>query len=125
MAEIPCKIVPNLCECTLLESAAKIRELVARIESAVQKGNTNEAIREIKKTLAALEQSYQEHVVEFKKKYAWNLTEHAKYRALNLGDPLQTSGHTNGDLKNIREPPKKKHKRDKKPVLDGAVARQI
>lgn len=122
MSELPLQVLPKLCECILLEATTKIREALARIDSFVLKGSAIEAQREIKKTLVALELNYQEHIVDYNKKYARNMTEYAKTRALNIGDPLQTNGHTNGDIRRLREPPKKKHKKDKKAPLDGSIA---
>ncbi len=114
--------MPNLCECILHESTAKIREQLARIDALTQKGSVVEAQKELKKVLAAQEQSIKLHVTEYRDKFARNMVEYAKVRALNIGEPLQTNGHTLGELKKMLEPPKKKSKKDKKPTLDGAIA---
>ncbi len=124
--------VPGLCECILHESTAKIREQLARVDAlidgfggpAAKRSALTETQKELKKTLAAIEQNIKVHIIEYRAKYDRNMVEYAKVRAINLGEPVQTNGNTLGVLKKIREPPKKKSKKDKKPVLDGAVVAQ-
>ena len=131
MSELPIKPVPHLCECILHESTAKIREQLNQVDSLLEAsssgGNPNtkkltEAQKKLKEALNLQAQMIHAHVTEYRAKFTRNMVEYAKVRALNLGEPLQTNGHTLGDLKKIREPPKKKQKKDKKTNLDGGVA---
>jgi hypothetical protein len=107
-------MIPIMCECILHESTAKLRAHLARLDSLLdsKKPSASEMQKELKRALTAQEASIKVR----------NMVEYAKVRALNIGDPLQTHGHTLGELKTIREPPKKKQKKGKKPALDGGVA---
>lgn len=117
-------MIPIMCECILHESTTKLRAHLARLDSLLdsKKPSASEMQKELKRALTAQEASIKVHITEYREKYARNMVEYAKVRALNIGDPLQTHGHTLGELKTIREPPKKKQKKGKKPALDGGVA---
>ena len=105
-----------LCTCILHESTHEIRRLLSRIDALANQSRLLEAQRELKRSLALVEESVRLHVAEYMPQYARNMVELSKVNALNAL-PVQTSVWKGGDERKIREPTKKKHK-----TGSGAVA---
>jgi hypothetical protein len=135
MSTLPLDVVPTPPKCVLDETLPWIREFMAKLDALISATPTTKVVemqKVLKRQLEALEthatlhKSDREEMQKYKETYARNMTELVKRRAINTtiptATPLQTTASTMGHLKVLREPVKKKQKKDKKPTQDGAVA---
>lgn len=95
-------MVPNLCECAHAEASARIRGQLDLIDKLIGDAKTKEAIKEVRKVVAAQEQQLREHMTTYRSKYERNMMEFVKTRAIR--GELQTSAWKEGDLKRLRDP---------------------
>lgn len=104
---LPLDVVVNLKETAFCEAAKKLRSTMPG--TGDEKGG---------KKVISLENSYKELLRMndlWKREYARSFVEHQKFEAINTHkDPMRTNTWNMGDLQRIREPQKKKQKKEKR-----------
>lgn len=98
------------CACAFTDGAKRHAELLDQIE---QTPSTSAKIRKLKTSLAALRALHEAHVQEYGPNYARAMVELSKVHHLNPVEaaPLRTSVSGSRELQELREPPKKKTKK--------------
>ncbi|MBX9637242.1 MAG: hypothetical protein K2Q45_06795 [Nitrosomonas sp.] len=116
MSELPLLPVAKIFDCFAKEATDQIMAQIAIIENRVAEGKDKDAIKQLKKTVGLMQIQVNE-MIKAEEKFRRNMFEVAKIRLINATaqdqQPLQTSAYKAGDVRKIRQPPKKKQRNKK------------
>lgn len=108
--------VAKIYDCFAKEAVEEITGLINTIEQRVSEGKDKEAIKHLKKTVTLMQVQINE-MIKAEEKFRRNMYEVAKLRTINATvqeqQPLQTCAYKAGDVRKIRQPPKKKQRAKK------------
>lgn len=116
------------CHCIFTERAKNLDASLTLVENAVEKKHLKEAITEIRKEVQRLKEDYKIHIEEHNKDYMRSMLDLSKNRVLNPievdGTLLQTSAWKTGDVNRLRNPVKKRTKKEEAAIKKKANKKQ-